>query len=137
MEADRIEALLTSKERYARSTAYHEGHSSFDDISPARRFRPLLKAAAAVAVGLALILCLAGYFVVWPLLKGTVTDGTLTKISEEVMGKQGKSLAVPTDISAWAQQTAKKTAEDAMRKAVGLPIKEAANENQDGSVRGR
>ncbi len=46
------------------------------------------------------------------------------------MGKQGKSLAVPADIGTWAQQTAKKTAEDAMRKAVGLPIKEAAAETK-------
>lgn len=130
MEANRIEALLASRERFTRSTAHHEGHSSFDDISPARLFRPLWKAAALASVGLALIVGLAGYFVVWPLVKSTVTNETLTKLSAEVVGKQGKSLAIPADIGAWAQQTAKKTAEDAMRKAVGLPVKEAAAETK-------
>lgn len=130
MEAHRFEALLASKDRYARSAPHHEGHSSFDDILPSRQFRTLLKVGTAAAVGLALIVGAAGYFVVWPLVKGTVTNGALTKLSEEVVGKQGKSLAVPADIGTWAQQTAKKTAEDAMRKAVGLPVKEAARETK-------
>jgi Zn-finger nucleic acid-binding protein len=126
IQAGQFEALLASKERHIRSSAHHEGHSSFGDVLPARQFRTLLKAGAAAAAGLVLIVGVAGYFVVWPLVKSTVTNGTLTKIGAEVVGKQGKSLAVPADIGSWAQQTAKKTAEDAMRKAVGLPVKEAA-----------
>ncbi len=133
MEADRFEALLASRQRYARTAGPHDGHSSYDDILPARGFRSLVKLGIAAAAGLILIVGVAGYFVVWPLVKSTVTNGTLTKLGAEVVGKQGKALAVPTDIGAWAQQTAKKTAEDAMRKAVGLPVKEAAGETKPGT----
>ncbi len=126
-EEGQFEALLGSREQSDRTSrdGSHQDHDSIEGLLPARQLRTLLKVGAAAAVALALIVGLAGYYVVWPLLTRTAASGTLTRIGSEVVGKP---LAAPADVGTWAQQTAKKTAEDALRKAVGLPAKEAAAE---------
>lgn len=124
--------LRSSQQSHRASQSYPPDYRLGDkDRQMPGAVKKLLLIATTGALALVFLIGLAGYFLIWPLVSPGLKSGTLAKTGSEAVAKEMKSLGVPTDIGAWATQTAKKKVDETLRNAVGLPPKAATGDAKE------